>query len=376
MRLALIGIVVGLIVGLVVGTTLVAPQLDLPQGRTGANATQKAEADLPPVLPPADSRTTRLRVASAFAVSMPQLGTLAKRIEKELSRVSGGAIEVKLYDPGAVVPVNALYDAVASGAVDAAFASPAFWGNKVPALELFGAVPFGPSPDEYLAWFYFGGGSALYEQIYARDEIHGLMCGLISPEAAGWFRHEVRTIEDLRGLRMRIDGLGARVLQKLGAKTRALGAGDAFMALETGDLDAVAFSMPAIDIKLGFHEMVKHYYFPGWHQPATFFDLIIKKDRWEGFSPAAQAQIESVCGDNVRHGLAEAEARQFAALKTLTSKNVRIHRWPDTILDPLAKAWREVAEERASASEDFKRVWESLKAFREDYGIWNELGRL
>jgi len=139
----------------------------------------------------------------------------------------------------------------------------------------------------------------------------------------------------------------------------------------SGAVDATEYSMPAIDLKLGFHAMAKHYYFPGWHQPATLCSLMINMDRWEELNSARQARVGSVCGDNIRHGLAEGEALQFAALQL---KGVQMHRWPDTILDALESSWQDVAVEEATADEDFKQVWESMSEFRRDYGIWKELG--
>ncbi|HCO92288.1 MAG TPA: C4-dicarboxylate ABC transporter, partial [Alphaproteobacteria bacterium] len=244
------------------------------------------------------------------------------------------------------------------------------------ALQLFASVPFGPGAGEYLAWYYFGGGRQMFEEIYARHNIHGLVCGMIAPEASGWFREEIRSIEDLRGKKMRFFGLGAQVLEKLGVSTQLLASGDIFPALELGTIDATEFSMPAIDLDLGFHQAAKHYYFPGWHQQSTFFELMINKQAWEALDDTQRAQIETVCGDSVREGLAEGEYIQFAALQSLREKGVQIHRWPPEILTALSNAWDEVAAEQSAADPDFKRVWESLQAFRANYKEWRALGYL
>ncbi|MGH6660356.1 MAG: TRAP transporter substrate-binding protein, partial [Rhodospirillales bacterium] len=327
----------------------------------------------PPVPPPAEPKTIRLRMGSAYAGNLPQLGTLAKRIERDIWRVSDGRLEIKFHEPGALVPPLEMFDAVRAGAIDAAFSSPGFWGNKVPALQLFAAVPFGPSAKEYLAWIYFGGGRELFEEIYHVNGIHSVFCGMIAPEASGWFKRRIRTVEDLKGLRMRAFGLGAKVLRKLGVKTSQLAGGDIFLAFESGAIDAAEFSMPAIDLKLGLHRMAKNYYFPGWHQPTTLFELMINHDKWKALPTSAKAQIEAVCGDNVRHGLAEGEAKQYAALKELQSEGVEFRRWPSEILDALKTAWTAVVKEESRADADFRRVWQSLSAFREDYAIWSEL---
>ena len=341
--------------------------------------TLKPLASLPPVIPSHDHppvpgpTTVHWKMASAYPSSLPQLGTLAKKLERDIWRVSDGLLEVKFYEPGALVPPLEMFDAVRAGVIDAAFSSPGFWGNKLPALQLFAAIPFGPSAQELLAWIYFGGGQELFNEIYNANGIHSIFCGVIAPEAAGWFRKRIRTVEDMKGLKMRFFGLGAKVMRKLGVKTSQLTSGDIYMAFESGEIDAAEFSMPAIDLKLGLHRMIKNYYFPGWHQPSTLFELMINLKKWEALPASAKAQINAVCGDNIRFGLAEGAAVQFKALKELQSEGVAIRRWPGEILDALKSAWVEVAKEETKADHDFKRVWRSLNAFRENYAIWREL---
>ena len=283
-------------------------------------------------------------------------------------------MEIRFFEPGTLVPTDQIFDAVASGAIDAAFASPASLTGKSSAIALFSAIPFGPTAGEYLAWIEFGGGKDLMETLYRRHNIREIACGLLAPEASGWFRKEMRVINDFKGLRMRITGLGARVMEKMGATTVALAGGDIFMALEAGTLDAAEFSMPAIDRALGLDRLAKHYYLPGWHQPATLFPLIINLDQWEKLDAIQKARINTVCGDNLRYGLAEGEALQFEALKNIQAKGVEVHRWPRPILEALERAWRDVVDEETLADTDFRRAWKSLAAFRKDYTIWRELG--
>ena len=331
--------------------------------------------DHPPTPPPPEPLARHWKMGSAYASTLPQLGTLAKKLDRDIWRVSNGMLEIKFFEPGALVPPLEMFDAVRAGVIDAAFSSPGFWSNKIPALQLFAAVPFGPSAKEFLAWIYFGGGWELFNDIYRANGIHGIFCGLIAPEAAGWFRKRIRTVEDLKGLKMRFFGLGAKVMRKLGVVTSRLTSGDIFVAFESGEIDAAEFSMPAIDMKLGLHRMVKNYYFPGWHQPSTLFELMINLKKWEALPAAQKAQVEAVCGDNIRYGLAEGEAAQFKALKKLQSEGVAIRRWPGEILDALKAAWAEVVAEEAKADRDFNRVWKSLSTFRDNYTIWKELNQ-
>jgi len=197
-----------------------------------------------------------------------------------------------------------------------------------------------------------------------------------APEASGWFREEITSLEDFRGLKMRFTGLGAKVMEKLGVVTQGLGGAATLSALQRGDLDATEFSMPAIDRNLGFDRVAKHYYFPGWHQQSTFLELLMNRGKWDALSPTQKAQIETTCGDNVREGLAEGEALQIAALDDLESRGVIFHRWPPEILAALEAAWQEVATEIAARNRNFDKVWTSYSAFRKRYETWRTLGYL
>ncbi len=318
----------------------------------------------------------RLKIESTYPTKLVQLGTLGKSLEKTINTISGGTVRVKLYEPGALVPALEVFDAVKSGAVDAGWSTPGYWQGKEPALALFAAVPFGPSAGEYLAWMWYGGGEKMMQEIYHRHNIHSILCGVIAPEASGWFREPVKSITDLKGKKMRFFGLGAKVMQKLGVDTQLLAAADIYPALERGTIDATEFSMPAIDLNLGFYQIAKHYYFPGWHQQSTLFELIINKKKWDAMDAQQKAVLETACKANVAIGLAEGEAIQFKAMKTLQEKGVQLHKWSKADLDVLRKTWNEVANELAAQNADFKKAWESLQKFREDYKLWKQYGYL
>jgi TRAP-type mannitol/chloroaromatic compound transport system substrate-binding protein len=324
----------------------------------------------------AADKPVKWKMAATFASTLPQLGTLGKRLEAEIAKVSGGNIELRFFEPGALVPPLEVFDAVSSGAVDAAFSTPGFWGGKVPALQVFAALPFGPAAPEYMAWFYYGGGKQLFDEIYAKHGIKSVMCGMLAPEGSGWFKKEIKSVDDLKGLKLRFFGLGGLALQKLGVSTQLLAAPDVYPALERGTIDGLEFVQPAIDLKVGFWQIAKHYYFPGWHQQATFFDLMMSKAKWDSLSPTQQAQIEAVCGDNVRAGIAEGEAIQFSALEELKGKGVQLHKWSDADLATIRKAYDEVLAEQSAKNADFKKAYDSFSGFRQKYAIWREIGYL
>ena len=172
---------------------------------------------------------------------------------------------------------------------------------------------------------------------------------------------------------MRIFGLVAKFVTKLWCVTQILSDGGVWIALESGVLDAAEFFQPAVDLQHGIDRMANNYYFPSWHQPATLFELMINLDAWEALSTAQKSQLEAVCGDNVRHSLAQSEAIQFNALKQLVSAGVNLQTWPTEVLEQLRRAWRDVVMEESRKNVEFHRVWKSLELFREEFSIWREL---
>lgn len=336
-----------------------------------------ATAFLTCVAPASQADEIRWDMASTYPSTLPQLGSLGRRLQDKISLISGGGIELTFQEPGKVVPASEVFDAVSAGTVQAGWSSPGYWVGRDPALALFGAVPFGPAAAEYLAWFYFGGGKGLFEEIYHTYNIHGVVCGVVAPEASGWFRQPIETVEELGGTTIRFLGLGARVLEKLGVSTTLQTAGDIHPALESGEIDGTEFSMPAIDLNLEFHQIAKNYYFPGWHQQASLFDLMINLDEWNALTETQRAQIEAACGDSVRFGLAEGEAIQISAIQELQEEHgVEIRQWSPEIIAALEQAWTEVTDELAADNENFARVWESLSTFRAGYATWHEYGHL
>ena len=391
MRNLIVGIVVGVVIGIVVGTTVVAPRLKLPvqnkaqqqaqeaaqvaataQDQSIAPAQSKASAGAPRP-DPISGESERWRMASAYASSLAQLGTLGKRLEQNIHTISGGNLTITFYEPGTLVAPEAAFEAVRSGAIEAAFAAPGMWAEHNPALHFFSAIPFGPPIQEYLAW-YHAEGNTILSDIYKKLGVHGVACGLLAPEGSGWFRKPVETVAQLKGLRIGMTGLGGEVLERLGANVVPLAEGDVFVAMERNMIDGAEAAQPAIDLQLGLHRMARYYYFPGWHQPATLLNLIVNVDFWNALPPRAQRQVESICGDNMQVGLADSEASQFDALKELTADGVRISTWSPEIMTALGSAWSEVASEKAKKHKDFDRAWKSLQRFREEYDIWREIG--
>ena len=320
-----------------------------------------------------------LKVPVAFATNLPGLGKPIARVAEKLSLISGKNVRVKIYEPNKLVAPFEILDAVSSGKVNAGYTTAGYWAGKIPAAQLFSAVPFGPEAPEYMAWLYYGNGRALYQETYdqAGYNVHVVPCAVIAPETSGWFSEPINNIEQLSGLRMRFFGLGAKVMEKLGVSTSLLPGGEIFPALEKKALDATEFSQPAIDERLGFHKIVKYNYFPGWHQQATVFELLINKEQWGKMSETQQAQVESVCKASMADSLAEGEYSQFEAMqRNVNERGVTNVYWSDEMLNTFRTAWQEVADELAANDPHFKKVWDDLSQFREGYAVWAGYGFL
>ena len=320
------------------------------------------------------SKKINIKMAAAFPSSLIILGETGIKLSKTINNISGGNINIKYFEPGALVPAMEIFDAVSSGSVDAGWASPAFWAGKIPALQFFTTFPFGPNPSEYIAWLRYGGGNDIFKEIYHAHNIHSIHCMATSPEGSGWFREEINSVEDLKGLKMRFLGLGAKVMEKLGVSTQLMAGGDIYAALELGTIDATEYGMPAMDLELGFHAIADNYYFPGWHQPASLGELMINLDLWNSLTLTQQGQIEVTCAETFLDSLAKSEAVQVQAINKLKEFGVKIHKWSPEMMALFNENWAIVVEEEASKNAEFQRVWSSLKSFRENYAIWHNLG--
>ena len=223
-------------------------------------------------------------------------------------------------------------------------------------------MPFGPGIGEFLAWKWFGDGNKLRDEIYAKHDLIAFDCFCIGPETSGWFRKEIKSLDEMKGLKMRFFGLGAKVMQKLGVSTQLLAAADIFPALERGVIDATEFSMPAMDIKLGFHQIAKFNYFPGWHQQVSCSEMLMNKKAYNALPEQYKAMIEIATQAQVIYTYAETEATQFGVMAEMRDK----HRCPGQALAgrrcsrPIEKAWLDVIKEESAngsaVQEDRRRL--------------------
>ncbi|MCG8490674.1 MAG: TRAP transporter substrate-binding protein [Sneathiellales bacterium] len=312
----------------------------------------------------------KLKMQSAYAAGLPALGETAKYFSDSVNKLSANSVRVKFYDPGKLVPTLQIFDAVQSGAVDAGYSWPGYWMGKMPALALFAAVPFGPEANDFLSWIYHGDGLKLWRELYEKQGVVPVPCGVLAPEAAGWFRKPIDNLDQLKGMKIRFGGLGGDVMKKLGASVTVLAAGDIMPNLERGVIDATEYSMPAIDEILGFYKVAKNYYFPGWHQPSSILELIVNKKKWDSLSDLQRASIETACQSATLWGMTKGIADQPKALDAIKSHGVKIHVWSDEALAAFRKASDEVLAENAAKDPDFKRVLENLNSFMSATSEW------
>lgn len=316
------------------------------------------------------------RVPIAFASNLPALGDGILYVSEVAKLSSGGKTLLEVFEPGKLVPAFSITDSVKDKKIDAGYTWLGYDQGKIPASPLFSAVPFGMEPWEFTAWWYEGGGAKLAEELYGAHQVQPILCGIMGPEAAGWFRHEIKSLDDLKGLKIRFAGLGGRVMQKLGASVTVLPAGEIFPALERGVIDATEFSMPAIDEKLGFYKIVKNNYFPGWHQTFTALHVVVNKETWNKLSPGSRAHVELVCTAATLRTLSRGEAVQGKTLGNFKEGGVHLRSLPEPVLRSIQKATDEVMAEEAAKDAMFKKIYESQKAFSAQYKTWKSLGYL
>ena len=321
-----------------------------------------------------------IKVPLAYPSALPGLGDSVKYLAEKAPVISGGTLNFKIYEPNKLLPAFEMLDGVNKNVVQSCYGVSGYWAGKAgQVLSFFTAVPFGPEAPEYLAWIYNGNGLKLWQEAYDRKgfNVKVLPLGIVSPETSGWYTKPINSADDLKGKPIRFFGLGGQILTKLGASVQQIPGGEIFGALEKGIIEGAEFSMPAIDTKLGFYKVAKYNYFPGWHQQATFFELLINKDIWNDMSPRQQTIIEELCKAATLSNLAYCEAIQFPVLRENVEKHgVKNMRWSQEMLDVFEGAWKDVVADESAKDPFFKKVWDDLSAFRTDYLEWSKVGFL
>ena len=341
-------------------------------GATAAGCGEKAA--------PVDARTarpaTRLKwkMVTTWPKGFPGLGTGAQFLADTITRNTGGRIEVSVYGAGELVPAFEVFDAVASGTAQIGHGGAYYWKGKAEAAQLFGAVPFGMTASELDAWIYYGGGLELWTDLYARFGLVPAPAGHTGVQMGGWFNREINSVDDLRGLKMRIPGLGGEVLRRAGGVPVNRPGGELFNALQTGDIDATEWVGPNNDLAFGMHKVAKYYYYPGWHEPDTILEAMFNKAAYDALPDDLQGIIMTACASAAAHMLAEFTASNNRALRTLVDKHgVQLRRFPDDVLRKLRTLTTEVLDDIAARDQEFASILTSYREFLASVREWHKI---
>lgn len=319
---------------------------------------------------------TTIHVASTFPMSMPLFSEATGRLSDQVDSLTNGEIKLIFHVPGDLASPASTMDKVSSGEIAAAWSTAGQLADRNSAFELLSSIPFGPGTIEYMAWLFQGGGLTLSRDLFASYGIHNVPCLMLPPEGAGWFSKEIRSVDDLKGLRVRFFGLGGRVLARLGAHVVQKSPGEIIDAIKTGEIEAAEYSLPSMDLTLGLQNVAKYYYFPGWHQPSTLYELYFSDATWRKLTSRQQDTIETVCAAVMRDGIGEAEAMQMDALQDIKKRGIKLRRWSPDLLLTFEAAWNAVAEDEMGTNPRFKEIYESYERFRKDYGFWKRFSYL
>jgi TRAP-type mannitol/chloroaromatic compound transport system substrate-binding protein len=318
----------------------------------------------------ASAKPITWRVPVAFGTNLPALGDNILYVADTLKQATSGRVAFNVFEPGMLIPAFSITEGVKSKKIDAGYTWLGYDQGKIPATPLLSAVPFGMEPWEFTAWYFEDEGQTLTQEIYHPHNVHPILCGVIGPETAGWFRQSIETLGDFEGLKIRFAGLGGRVLQELGASVTMIPGGEIFQALEKGAIDATEFSLPVVDEMLGFDRVAKFNYFPGWHQTFTAAHLVVNLDTWQALPSSDQVMIEMACTAGVIRNLSRAEALQGKVMQGFTDKGVTTAKFSNEILKELETVTLRVLQQEADADPDFARIWASQKKFQVTYQHW------
>ena len=313
------------------------------------------------------------RMTASWPKSLDTLYGGAENFAKYVAEATDNKFRIQCFAAGEIVPGLQATDAVSAGTVEACHTAPYYMWGKDPTFALGCAVPFGLNGRMQSAWWHEGGGEALMNGFYAKYNIVGLLAGNTGAQMGGWFRKELNSPDDLKGVKMRIGGFAGAVVQKVGMVPQQIAGGEIYPALEKGTIDAAEWVGPYDDEKLGFVKVAKYYYYPGWWEGGAMLHIHINKEKWE----ALPKHYKAICKSAAAHAhdvlLGRYDAQNPQALKRLVANGAQLRPFSEAILDACFKAANDIYAEIGAKNEDFKKHWESTKAFRADQYLWLQL---
>jgi TRAP-type mannitol/chloroaromatic compound transport system substrate-binding protein len=318
----------------------------------------------------------RWRMPTSWPPALDVLDGNARRFAKMVEEMSGGRLTIEVLAAGELIPAFGVFDAVQAGTLESYNSASYYWGGKEPAVEWFTTIPFGMSPGMQLGWYYHGGGLQLWEEVYAPFNLVPRPSASTGPQMGGWFKRRINSMADLRGLKIRLPGLGGKLYGRAGASVVLLPAGEIFPALERGVIDAAEWVGPHDDMKLGLHRAARFYYYPGWHEPGTTGEYVFNKKAYEAL-PVDLRRILDYAAATI-HTLMwqEYETKNGIALEVLRTQfkdRVELVAFPKEVLDGLRKLTTEAVEEEARKSPMARKVHDSYMKYYRQVSPWAEL---
>ena len=314
------------------------------------------------------------RLVTSWPKNYPGLGMAPERIADLVEEMSNGQMKITVFGAEEQVPAFGVFDAVSSGSHQMGHSGGYFWKGKVPAAQFFTSVPFGLTADEINAWVNRGGGLELWREIYAPFNIYPIPAGNTGTQMFGWFNKEINSLEDIKGLKMRIPGIGGEVLKEAGGIPVTLPGGELFTALQTGVIDATEWVGPYNDLTFGFHQAAKYYYYPGWHEPGPMLELLINKDAWESLPKHLQVIIETASKAVNQDMLDEYLAKNNQALTELVNVHgVELRKLPDDVIEEFRKISNKILNDLSEEDETIAKVYSSYLKFKKDVSAYHKI---
>jgi TRAP-type mannitol/chloroaromatic compound transport system substrate-binding protein len=342
-------------------------------GRVLAIAGAAAVADAPNVIA---QPKFKWRMPTLWPTALDVMQGSAQRLARVVDEMSGGRFQIEVFPSGQIMPPLDCFDAASKGTIEAYMGSAVSWPTKDPALVWFCTVPFGMNPQGMLAWFYQGDGLKLWEETYAAYNLVPRPGPAVAPQMAGWFRKKINTIADYKGLKMRIPGLGGKVVAKAGGTVVFIPGGEIYAALERGVIDACEWVGPHDDMKLNFHNTARYYYFPGWHEPGAMTEFSFNKKAYEALPVDLQRTLDHAVAAVQVYGLTDFHAKNAIALEKLKTEfkgKVELLQLPAPVLRDLKKLAAEVMREESEKSPMARKVYASFTKFQALVGPWDHV---
>ncbi len=323
----------------------------------------------------APQKVYKWRMVTTWPKNLPGMGIAPETMAKKIKTMSNGRLEIKVYGAGEIVPPLEVFEAVSQGTVQMGHGAAYYWKGKVPVAQFFTAMPFGLTAQEMNGWLFHGGGMELWRELYAKYNLVPFAGGNTGVQMAGWFNREINSLEDIKGMKMRIPGLGGEVFNRAGGTSVNLPGGEIFTSMQTGVIDATEWVGPYNDLAFGLHQVAKYYYYPGWQEPGPNLEMIVNKEAWEELPDDLKAIVENASLAVNADLLAEYTARNNAALRELVDVHgVELRQLPADVLSEIRNISYAMTEEIVDPNDELaKRIYDSYKTYRDGVLAYHEI---